>query len=144
MKIYLIGPVYPFRGGIAHQTTQLKKTMDRLGHQANVISFHRLYPRFLYKGVSDKDPSSHPEIVEADFILDPFLPSTWNLAITKIVQGAPDIVLIQWWTTFWSIPYLYIASALRRQGIRTTYLIHNVLPHEQKIWDPWLARAALR
>jgi len=143
MKIFLIGPVYPYRGGIAHQTTQLKITLDRLGHAATVISYHRQFPKFLYKGVSDKDPSNHPEKVEADFILDPLFPSTWKATIKLIIEATPDIVIMQWWTTFWAIPYRFIADALNKRGITTTYLIHNVLPHEKKIWDLWLAKTAL-
>ena len=59
-KIALIGPVYPYRGGIAHYTTLLDRALRAAGHNMLLISFRRQYPSFLFPGRSDKDPSQEP------------------------------------------------------------------------------------
>ena len=55
MKIALVGPVRPFRGGVAHHTSELHRT---LSEQASLltISFSRQYPKLLYPGVTNRIP----------------------------------------------------------------------------------------
>lgn len=143
MKITLVGPVYPYRGGIAHYTTLLAKALQSAGHEVKVISFKRQYPKWLYPGQSDRDPSQEPLTVPATYLLDPLYPWTWAATIESIRRDAPDLVLFQWWTTFWSFADAFIAHALRAKKIRVGYLIHNVIPHEARPWDKFLAKMAL-
>ena len=48
MKIILIGPVYPYKGGIAHYTSLLCKAL-RKRHEVFMISYKMQYPRLLFK-----------------------------------------------------------------------------------------------
>jgi glycosyltransferase involved in cell wall biosynthesis len=144
MKIVLIGPVYPYRGGIAHYTAQLTKAMLAAGHDVRVISFKRQYPGWLYPGQSDRDPSQEPLKVPAEYLLDPLYPWTWFRTVAAIRRDAPDLVLFQWWTTFWAFAFRYIGRALKTRKIRAGYLIHNVIPHEARPWDRFLAKMALQ
>lgn len=143
MKISLIGPVYPYRGGIAHHTAMLASHLARHNHAVQVISFRRQYPGWLYPGASDKDPSQAAIRTPAELILDPLYPWTWEQAAQIIRAYQPELAITQWWTTFWAIPLAYQTARLNRAGIKTAFLIHNVLPHEQRPWDRWLAKLAL-
>ena len=71
MKITLIGPVFPYRGGIAHFTTLLAKELVQSGNDIQTVSFKKQYPAWLYPGESDKDYSETREKVEAEFIITP-------------------------------------------------------------------------
>jgi glycosyltransferase involved in cell wall biosynthesis len=144
LKISMIGPVYPYRGGIAHYTGHLAHALLAEGHSTQVISFRRQYPAWLYPGASDRDPSKMPLHTPAEYLLDPLYPWTWAQAARKIAAGKPDLVIIHWWTTFWGAPYALLAGRLRQKGLRLIYVIHNVLPHEKRPWDAWLAKQALR
>jgi glycosyltransferase involved in cell wall biosynthesis len=143
MKIVLVGPVYPYRGGIAHHTHFLDSALQALNQQTWIVSFKRQYPAWLYPGKSDQDPSSKAKPANAWYLLDPLYPWTWLQAAQKIVETRPDLVVVQWWTTFWSFPFAFIARYLKRQNIPVVYIIHNVIPHEARLWDRWLARLAL-
>lgn len=57
MKIALLGPSYPFKGGIAHYTTLLYRHL-KTRHEVKFYSFKRQYPEFLYPGKGDKDVSA--------------------------------------------------------------------------------------
>lgn len=144
MKISIIGPVYPYRGGIAHHTTLLNKTLLDNGINTQIISFSKQYPSWLYPGKNDKDPSEQKLLVNAEFILNPFYPWTWQKAIQQIRDFGPDAVIIQWWTTFWAIPFAFVAKSLHRIGVNVIFLVHNVLPHEPKPWDKYLTYLALK
>ncbi|MFN7037626.1 MAG: glycosyltransferase, partial [Bellilinea sp.] len=142
MRIVLIGPVYPYRGGIAHYTTRLAQAIREEGHELLMVSFKRQYPRFLYPGKSDRDPSQEVERTKAEFVLDPLYPWTWQRALRQIKEFAPNMVVIQWWTTFWAPAFWWIARKLKN-ACKVIFLIHNVIPHEARFFDEWLARWTL-
>ncbi len=144
MRICLIGPVYPFRGGIAQTHACLGQALEEAGHAIQMVSFLRQYPAWLYPGQSDRDPSQNQVQLPVHYILDPLYPWTWEKAIREIQAFKPDLVLIQWWTVFWGPALAYIARRLHSQGLKIVFFIHNVLPHEQRRIDPGLARLALK
>jgi D-inositol-3-phosphate glycosyltransferase len=144
MKICLVGPVYPYRGGISHSHTLLGEALESAGHEIQVISFKRQYPSRLYPGQSDKDPSLKTSRLPVAYFLDPIYPWTWLKTARAICAFHPDLVIFQWWTVFWAPAWAWLNWQLHRYGLKTVYFIHNVLPHEPGRLDPWLARLALR
>jgi glycosyltransferase involved in cell wall biosynthesis len=143
MKITVIGPVYPYRGGIAHYTSHLAKKLVANGFDTQIISFQRQYPTWLYPGESDQDPSKQPLTVQAKYLLDPIYPWTWVRTEKVISQFNPQLIAVQWWTTFWSPSFAFLGWLLRMKQRKIIYVIHNVLPHEEKFWDRWFAKLAL-
>lgn len=146
MRVTLLGPVYPYRGGIAHYTTMLQRTLLEHGHTAPVVSFRRQYPPWLFPGVSDRDPSS--QILRArdvSYAVDPLDPFTWLRACRLVRAQAPDLVVFPWWTTYWALVWRAMTSWLRRKlPVPVVFICHNVLPHEASPRDRWLTRLALR
>ena len=146
MRLVLVGPVYPFRGGIAHYTTVLDRELLSAGHEVLLISFRRQYPRWLFPGKSDKDPSTQALMVaNARYLIDPFNPLTWLKAVREIRSYQPQVLILQWWLGFWAPVWLTLGGLGRlRRATQLAIICHNVLPHEQRVWDRWLARAVLR
>jgi glycosyltransferase involved in cell wall biosynthesis len=144
MRIALVGPVYPYRGGISHFNGHLAHYLHKNGHEVRVFSFKRQYPDWLYPGESDRDTSTSPLQTNATFILDPFLPWTWTDCANQIQSWKPDLVLIAWWTTFWWLAFSVLVSMLNRRGIKTAFLIHNIIPHEVRWWDRLVTGFTLR
>ncbi len=142
MRISLIGPIYPYRGGIAQYNAQFAKALTER-HTVQIISFRRQYPAFLYPGASDKDPSRSALQLTASYLLDPIYPWTWLDASRKILDFSPDLVVFHWWTTFWGPAFGSIARRMAARKKDVVFLIHNTLPHEPKFWDRWLARWTL-
>lgn len=142
----MVGPVYPYRGGIAHYTTMLYRALRERGHDVLMVSFKRQYPRWLYPGRSDKDPSKEPLLVEdAHYWIDSLNPITWLTTFWRIRRYRPDVLVLQWWTTFWA-PVWLVLGILNRVFLQNplVYICHNVLPHEMRWWDPWLTQTVLR
>ena len=144
MRLSLLGPVYPYRGGIAHFTTLLAKKLIEAGHEVQVISFKKQYPAWLYPGESDKDHSPGREKVDADYLLTPLNPSSWRRTVKAIVGFQPQQVILPWWVTFWGPAFRFIITRLKRRGIPVTVLIHNTMPHEARALDRFLARRTLQ
>ncbi|MEM8997865.1 MAG: glycosyl transferase family 1, partial [Acidobacteriota bacterium] len=91
MRIALVGPTYPFRGGIAHYTTLLDAAL-RARHDVHFVSFKRQYPDFLFPGQTDRDPSDEPMRAEhANFLLDSLNPLTWRRSARSLVDFEPEL-----------------------------------------------------
>ena len=146
MRLALIGPVYPYRGGIAHYTTALCRALRKRGHKVLLVSFKRQYPQWLFPGQSDKDPSREPLRAEqAHYWIDSLNPFTWLSTFRHIRAYRPDMIVQQWWVTFWA-PAWFVLGVLNRWFLKRPILMicHNALPHEARPWDRWLAKLALR
>lgn len=146
MRICLIGPTYPYRGGIAHYTTLLAHHLAQdPAHEHLLISFSRQYPRWLYKGSSDRDTSRRPLQTDAEYLLDPLNPLSWRRTWRRIGAWQPDLVVMFWWVPFWAPAWSWLARASKRlrPAPRLIYICHNVLPHEAGRLDRQALRAAL-
>ncbi len=145
MKITLIGPTYPFRGGIAHYTTLLTHHL-RQHHDVRLISYIKQYPKWLYPGNTAMDPSPDESAlrVACDRVLTPMNPLTWWRAFRMIQRDNPDLLLLQWWTPFWS-PMLFVLTRLVRRytNIRILFLCHHVIAPDGGMFDWYLARRIL-
>ena len=144
MKYVLIGPTYPYRGGIAHYTTLLYQHLSA-AHETKLYSFKRQYPAFLFPGRTDKDPSTSPLQVPCEYLLDPLNPFTWLGTFRRIRRERPDAVILQWWVPYWAPALGSVAFLLRRfTPVKVVFICHNVLPHESSVLDRFLTRVALR
>ena len=50
MRIVLLGPYYPFRGGISDTNQELFNSLIKKGHKVYIIDFKLLYPKLLFPG----------------------------------------------------------------------------------------------
>ena len=146
LKIVVIGPTYPFRGGIAHYTTLLVQHLRRR-HEVRFISYVKQYPKWLFPGNTAMDPSPDSSAlrIPCERLLTPLNPLTWLRTYRLIRNYAPDIVLLQWWTPFWS-PMLFFLTRMihRRTNIRMLFLCHHIIPPDGGVLDWFLARRILR
>jgi len=141
MKIYIIGPTYPYRGGISHYNTLLCENLKKR-HNAKSISFKRLYPSFLYPGKDQKDLNSKINIkTDSECLIDSINPLTWIHAFLSIKKEQPDILIFHWWTPFFTPVYFTISSLIRYlTNTKILMICHNVLPHEKKKIDKILTK----
>ena len=140
MKIVLIGPTYPFRGGIAHYTTLLCRAL-RKNHEVKFISFKRQYPKLLFPGKSDYDSSKVP-ILDDDVepMLDSLNPLTWIETARKVSRSTPDLLILPWWVTFWVPQFWTILKCVNRSRTKILFICHNVISHESR----WYYRIGTR
>jgi glycosyltransferase involved in cell wall biosynthesis len=144
MKITVIGPAYPLRGGIAHHVYCLQQVLSRRGHTLQVISFRKLYPSMFFPGKTELDASSRAFDAGAERILDPLNPITWLRAMRTIKNFAPAAIIFQWWQPFFGPMVGSLIRLFQRQRFRCIVECHNVFSHEGTPFDRLLARFALR
>ena len=69
MRICLVGPAYPYRGGISHFTQMLALAMQP-AHQTRIVSFSRLYPSLLFPGRTQYETEGARVRVDAPRLID--------------------------------------------------------------------------
>lgn len=144
MRIALIGPTWPYRGGIAHYTTLLCRAL-RKSHQVKFISFKRQYPSLLFPGKTDRDPSSKPlKPDQVDYIIDSMNPFTWFRAAHEIKDYQPDKIIFGWWVTFWMPTFWTIIKLVKRSlDAEIIIICHNVFEHESSPLKKKVTKAVL-
>jgi len=139
MRTIIIGPVPPYRAGIAYCTMRLAEEMN-----AEVISYKRQYPRWLYPGTSDIDESLRDRTPPGTrFLLDILNPFTWIRTALALRRARPDAIILVWWVWVWALPYLTLIALLPR-GTRVILQCHNIGDKEPAAWKRWLTNLVLR
>lgn len=133
MKVILVGPAHPLRGGIAHHTGSLATALVEEGHSIRVLSFKRQYPGWLFPGKSQTDPEANPWNIEAEPLVDSIDPVSWRRASSFVLGFDPALVVFQWWQPFLAPAYSSIIRRLKkhRPETRVLFVCHNVYSHER-------------
>jgi len=130
MKICLIGPIHPLRGGIAQYNMQLARELGQR-HETTIVSFSRQYPALLFPGRTQLDPSAQASGPRGEPLLDSIDPLSWLRAGRRIAALEPDLVVVHWWHPFFA-PCIgtTVRSMRRHRRAPVAFICHNVLPHE--------------
>jgi len=143
-RVVVIGPVLPFRGGIAQHTTMLRRALDEMSDTLT-ISFSRQYPAWIFPGESDRDPDYEGHYEEkTEYLIDSLNPLSWRKAVKRVLAFKPDTVVIPWWTVFWAPCFGYISWALKRKNIKVVFFCHNAVEHESAKWKVLLTKSVLK
>ena len=144
MRIALIGPAHPYKGGGARHTTELAHRLAAAGHDVIIESWRAQYPRRLYPGQQTVDEPEGEPYPRTHRRLAWYRPDGW-LAAGRRLRSA-DLVVFALLTPLQVPPYLAVMAGLGRQPgrPRTAVICHNVLPHERRPGDVALTKALLK
>jgi len=144
MRICLVGPAHPYRGGISHFTQMLAQEFQS-AHEVRIVGYSRLYPSLLFPGRTQYDEGGALVQVESLRLIDSINPLTYRRAADAVLDFEPDLVVVKWWHPFFAPALRWIAGAVkRRSNAPVVFLCHNVLPHEGSRAATALARWGLR
>lgn len=135
MKILLLSPFPPWRGGIAQFGERLLGALRKVNPDTSDINYSRLYPPPLFPGKTQlEEGEGYPE-----GILHGYNPVRWAVTRRQIKSMRPDLVITQWWHPFFA-PCL---SASVPREIKSAAICHNVIPHEGFPFSASLAKCFL-
>ena len=139
-KIVLIGPVYPYKGGIAHFTGLMYKALSKK-YDVNMLSYKLQYPGFLFKKEQRDYGNDTFKIENTDFYINTANPFNWIATAIHIKKMEPDLLIMQWWHPYFAPCYWSICKLLG--GIKVLFVCHNVFPHERFPMDRFLTKLVL-
>ncbi len=141
MKIVLIGPVYPYKGGISHYTGIMYQTLAK-NYDVTMISYSFQYPKLLYKKEQRDYSNDSFKIDGTYYLINTLSPVNWIRVSRRINDLSPDLVIIQWWHPYFAPCYQSIIRHLK--DTRVMFICHNVFPHERFPLDRMLTTQTLR
>ena len=124
MRIAVIGPLLPLRGGIAAHTKGMIEVLRVGGHDLLAIPYERLYPQW----IAGRRPGSVPSASASSGALDCFKPRTWLAAAAQMRAFGAELVVAQYWTP---VTAAAVGVAISRTDAAKRILVcHNIVPHE--------------
>jgi len=139
VRIGLLGPAHPLRGGITQYLALLAQELART-HEVHYLSLIRQYPAFLFPGQSQVDPSASPLAVANERVLDPMDPRTWGKAERRAQELKLDALVYKWWLPYFGAAYAPVLAGARKGGAVTLMIADNLVPHEKRPLDGLLTR----
>ena len=136
-KIIIVGPAYPYRGGIANFTDSLFQELKK-NNSVNVITFLRQYPSILFPGKTQFEDFDDKKNY-AQQLIDSINPFTWIKVGRLIKKERPDLLIIKFWLPFFGLCFGTIAGiAGKNKHTKIVSVCHNVIPHEKHAGDKFL------
>jgi hypothetical protein len=108
----LLGPMYPYRGGIAHFLGEMERGLQARGHRTTGITFSRQFPASLFPGKTQYESEEAPASTKALRLLDTLRPGSWFRTASYIEGLEPDAVIFQYWMPFFGPAFGTVARRL--------------------------------
>ena len=145
MKITILGPAHPYRGGLASIMEMLARTFQRRGHEVDIRTFTLQYPALLFPGKSQTVATPPPEDLRIRRCVNTMNPLNWLQVGRALRRERPDFLLLKYWTPFMAPCFGTIARVARGNGhTKVLCQIDNVEPHEHHLTDRPFNRYFLR
>jgi glycosyltransferase involved in cell wall biosynthesis len=143
MKIAVVGPTFPIRGGISHYTTLLVRNL-RVRHEVLSISYSSQYPGWLFPGRSQLDTSGQPIDTGGERLISYANLLSWRGAARRIARFKPDMVVFSWVNPALAVQFRSISGSLKRllPNVKTVFWCHNVTSHESLPFQNALTKMA--
>lgn len=140
-KIVLIGPVYPYKGGISHYTGQMYRELSKK-HEVIMLSYKMQYPKFLFRKEQKDYGNDSFKVEETRYLLHTANPFNIVKTARFIRTCRPDMVIFQWWHPYFAPCYRLLELCLGKQNL--VFVCHNVFPHERFPLDKFLTKLVLK
>lgn len=139
--IVILGPAYPYRGGLASFSEMLARTFDKYGKRVDIVTFRMQYPKLLFPGRTQFSESPAPADIHIMRMVNSINPFNWWRVGRHIRKMRPDALILQYWTPFMA-PCLGTICRIVAKNRHTAILtkLDNVIPHEKHFFDSILTR----
>ncbi len=132
MNIVVIGPYFPYRGGISDTNQELCENLQKLGHSVIVFTFSLQYPSIFFPGKTQLSSKSKSPIIKGKRIINSLSPFNWISTVKKINNIDPDMLISCYWTPYMAPCFSFINRLINKK-IKKIGLIHNAFPHENNL-----------
>jgi len=144
MKILIIGPANPYRGGIAALNERLALQLIDEGHEVEIISFTVQYPNFLFPGKTQFTDTQPPNNLKITRMINSVNPLNWITTGRKLRKRNTDLVIVRFWLPFMSPSTGTVCKMIRNKKTKVIAIVDNLLPHEKRIGDKLLINYFLK
>jgi glycosyltransferase involved in cell wall biosynthesis len=136
MKVIIIGPAWPLRGGLASFDQRLCRAFADEGHSCLIYSFSLQYPGILFPGTSQYGDDPPPAGIEIYSVINSINPVNWLITGNRLKKEAPGLIVVRYWLPFMGPALGTILRRVRRNHkTKIIAITDNILPHEKRPGD---------
>ncbi len=145
MKVIIIGPAWPLRGGLASFDQRLCRSFIEEGHSCFIYSFSLQYPGFLFPGSTQYSTEPQPDGIYIESVINSVNPFNWEKVGKKLKNEAVDLIVVRYWLPFMGPALGRILRIAKKNGTTKVIAItDNVLPHEKRPGDTYFTKYFLK
>lgn len=136
MKIIIIGPAHPLRGGLASYNERLAREFISQGHETSIYTFSLQYPEFIFPGTTQYSTEPAPEGLDIKVCINSVNPFNWLKIGSRLKKEKPDLIVVRYW-----LPLMgpCLGTILRRvkknRFTKVVCIADNIIPHEKRFGD---------
>lgn len=142
-RLLLIAPMPPLRGGIPLHSHYLAKSL-REQHNLELWAPRKLFPNFLYPGGGQFENESEREVQPLGLAHKSLSKIEILIRLLRLSPDEFQAALVPWWTSYFTLHTIAIATVLRLKGVAPAIFCHNVYPHYASSLDKALSRFVVR
>lgn len=140
-RIKIIGPAYPYRGGLAAYNERLAREFIKQGFQVEIETFTLQYPGILFPGKTQYADWEAPEGLKIKRTVNSINPLNWIKIGKRIRNEKPDILMVRYWLPFMAPSLGTICRKIRKNKYtKVICLADNIIPHEKRPGDQSLTK----
>lgn len=141
MKIIIVGPAHPYRGGLATFNECMAQQFLQDGADVSIETYTLQYPSLLFPGKTQYTTDAPPKGLSIKRSVHALNPFNWLKVGKRLRNEQADLVLLRYWMPFMA-PCMGTIGRLIRKNKRTKVvgLVDNIIPHEKRIGDALLSR----
>ncbi len=144
MRIIIVGPFPPFRGGIADLNLGLATNLAK-SHDVRIVNFTTQYPKIFFPGKSQFKADNFTIDISNERILSSINPFTWRKTANYILDLKPDLIVFRYWIPFFAICFKSVARRIKAKSTtRVIAICDNIIPHEERPFDKYLTKSFFR
>lgn len=141
MKIIIIGPAHPYRGGLATFNECMAQQFAKDGHDVRIETFTLQYPSLLFPGKTQYTTDAPPVALPITRTVHSLNPFNWIKVGRRLRQEKADLVLLRYWMPFMAPCMGTIGRIIKKnKHTKVVGLIDNMIPHERRVGDTLLSR----
>ena len=141
MKILIVGPAWPYRGGIADFDERIAREYIKKGDEVEIFTFTLQYPSFLFPGKTQYSPDPRPEDLDIKRKVNSINPFNWIKVGRELKKKNADLLIIKFWLPLMAPCFGTIARIVKGNGkTKVVSILDNIIPHEHRPGDKILSK----
>lgn len=136
MRVIIIGPAHPLRGGLASYNERLAKQFIDEGNEVTIYTFSLQYPSFIFPGTTQYSTESKPRNIAINVCINSINPFNWIKVGNNLKNEKPDLVIVRYWLPFMGPCLGFILRQIKKnKQTKIVCIADNIIPHEKRFGD---------
>ena len=136
MRVIIIGPAHPLRGGLASYNERLAKQFIDEGNEVTIYTFSLQYPSFIFPGTTQYSSEPKPSKLTINICINSINPFNWIKVGNNIKNEKPDLVIVRYWLPFMGPCLGFILRQIKKnKQTKIVCIADNIIPHEKRFGD---------